>query len=264
MNARSRDEFIPVISPRLHRWFAWYARRYLKRHFNAVRILKETPAPAETEAPAVFFLNHASWWDPLVSIFLAKSFYPNQLSFAPIDAGALKKYAMLRRLGFFPVERNTLTGARQFLRTSRAILAKPHHALWLTPQGRFTDIRSRPVRFEPGLGHLAGRLPDVQFIPVAMEFLWWTERSPEVLVAFGKPVSFSAASPPASFHALMESALAATQDQLAAASQSRQPAAFTTLLSGKAGVGGFYDFWRRLRARFRGLPYTPHHHADPS
>jgi 1-acyl-sn-glycerol-3-phosphate acyltransferase len=253
---------VPVISPRLLRWFRGYVRRYLRRHFNAVRLLQTAPPPARTETPAVFYLNHASWWDPLVSLHLAATFFAGQSAFAPMDAKALQKYALLRRLGFFPVERGTLTGARRFLRTAGSILSEPHRALWLTPQGRFTDVRERPVRFEPGLGHLAARLPGVRFIPVAMEFTWWLERSPEVLVALGSPVNMPASASAAERNASLEEALAALQDQLAAASQLRRVESFTTLLSGKAGIGGFYDLWRRFRTRAGGAAFDPRH-ADP-
>jgi 1-acyl-sn-glycerol-3-phosphate acyltransferase len=249
MNKPATEEAIPDISPPLRGWFSWYVRRYLRKHFNAVRLLKDAPPPAESSAPAVFYLNHPAWWDPLVALHLARTFFPTQQSFAPMDAAALQKYGLLKRLGFFPVERGSIAGARRFLRNASVILSRPHHALWLTPQGRFTDIRERPVRFEPGLGHLAARLPGVKFIPLALEFVWWHERSPEVLAAFGPAVALPDGQPAGELHTQLEDALASCQDQLAAASLLREPAQFRTLLNGRAGVGGIYDLWRRLRAR---------------
>ncbi len=263
MNSTGAEASVPAISPRLRRWFAWYVRRYLRRHFNAVRLLKDAAPPADSPAPAVFYLNHPAWWDPLVALQLAATFFPQQQSFAPMDAAALEKYGLLKRLGFFPVERGSVRGARRFLRTAGAILSRPHHALWLTPQGRFTDVRERPVRFEPGLGHLAARLPEVRFIPLALEFVWWHERSAEVLAAFGPPVALPHGQTAGTLQSHLENALAGCQDQLAAASQSRQPERFRTVLTGRAGVGGFYDFWRRLRARVRGEEFVPRHADDP-
>ena len=242
---------IPEISPGMHRWFAWYSRRYIARHFNALRLLKSAPPPAADDTPAVYFFNHPSWWDPLVAISLAERFYPNQRAYGPIDAAAVEKYPFMKRLGFFPVERGTGRGARQFLRTASAILEHPGHALWITPQGHFTDARQRTDRFEVGLGHLATRCPMVRFIPLAIEYTWWFERSPEILIAFGPPVSG-----PDADH---ERALADLQDRLAAASQARDPADFETLVSGRAGVGGFYDLWRRLKSRLRGESFQARH-----
>lgn len=261
MNRPGAEETVPVISPRLRGWFSWYVRRYLRKHFNAVRLLKDALPPDETAAPAVFYLNHPAWWDPLVALHLARTFFPRQQSFAPMDAGALQKYGMLKRLGFFPVERGSLGGARRFLRTAGVILSRPDHAVWLTPQGRFTDIRERPVRFEPGIGLLAARLENVRFIPLALEFVWWHERTPEALAAFGPPVTWPRGQPAGIIQSHLEKALAVSQDQLAEASLLRQLSRFQTLLSGRAGVGGIYDFWRRLRARACGRE-SKTRHAD--
>lgn len=263
MNKPGAEEAVPVISPRLRGWFARYVSRYLRKHFNAVRLLEDALPPPETKTPAVFYLNHPAWWDPLVAFHLARTFFPGQQSFAPMDAGALKNYGILKRLGFFPVERGAVGGARRFFRTASIILSRPDHALWLTPQGRFTDIRERPVRFEPGIGHLAARLHDVKFIPLALEFVWWHERSPEVLAAFGPTVALPQGQPAGILQSHLENALAVCQDQLAAASLLRQPSRFRTLLSGRAGVGGIYDLWRRMRARARGQKFAARHSDLP-
>jgi len=214
---------LPTLSAGLHRGFRWYARRCLARQFNALRVLKTAPPPVASAAPMAFFLNHAAWWDPLVALFLAGKFPPQHRPFAPIDAEALQRYPSLERLGFFPVERSTGHGARQFLKGSMAVLASPNNSLWLTPQGHFTDIRDRPLRFEAGLSHLAARLPRIPFIPVAIEYAYWFERGAEVLVAFGKPVDFPPDLPAAKCNTICESHLTAAQDELAAASCRRQP-----------------------------------------
>jgi 1-acyl-sn-glycerol-3-phosphate acyltransferase len=251
-----KNESVPGISPQLRRWFGVYVRRYLGRHFNAVRLLKSAPLPPQAGGSQVFFLNHPSWWDPLVALFLGDLLKLGQRAYGPIDEAALKRYPFFRKLGFFPVERGTLRGARQFLSQAGAILRQPGNSLWITPQGRFTDVRERPVRFEAGMGHLAAKFPEVALIPVAVEFVWWFERSPEILIAFGAPVFGP--------DARCEEALAAVQDQLAEASQGRDEAAFETLLAGRAGVGGIYDLWRRFRALLRGESFVPNHQPPSS
>jgi hypothetical protein len=42
-------------------------------------------------------------------------------------------------------------------------------------------------------------------------------------------------------------------------SQRRDPAAFQTLLSGSAGQGGIYDWWRALKAKVRGEAFNREH-----
>ena len=51
--------------------------------------------------------------------------------------------------------------------------------------------------------------------------------------------------------------LEAAQDALAAEAIARDPSRFELLVGGKAGVGGVYDLWRRLRALVRGERFEP-------
>jgi 1-acyl-sn-glycerol-3-phosphate acyltransferase len=215
--------------------------------------------PKASDQPLVLFVNHASWWDPLICLLLNQQYFLGREARAPIDAKALKQYRFFARLGFFGVEQGTRRGAVTFLQTAEALLAQPNTTLWLTPQGRFADVRERPVRFAAGLGHLASRVPHACFVPVAIEYPFWEESRPETLIRFGEPVVLpqEVRADDASFR--LESALAEVQDALASESLRRQPEGFTSLLEGGAGVGGIYDLWRRLRAWASGRKFRAEH-----
>ena len=73
-----------------------------------------------------------------------------------------------------------------FLRTTRAILESRRNLVWLTPQGRFMDVRERPIRLQRGLGALAAQREEVEFLPLAIEYSFWTEPRPEILISFGE------------------------------------------------------------------------------
>jgi len=255
--------YLPRISPLLLKWFTWYSRGYLRRHFHSLRVsLAGTPS-ASCELPLVLYSNHASWWDPLVCLVLKAELFPERAAFAPIDAAMLERYRLFRKLGFFGVERRSRRGAVQFLRTASAILESPNHLLALTPQSRFADVRERPLRFESGIGHLAVRVDRVFFVPVAMEYVYWEERLPEILVRFGRPVDvrrgYKRAFDAKSLTILFEQALAETQDALADEARRRNPADFRTVVKGGAGQGGVYDWWRSLTARLRGETFAKEH-----
>jgi 1-acyl-sn-glycerol-3-phosphate acyltransferase len=256
----SQEDATPAITPWLHRWFGGYSRRYLRKNFNSLRILNAPSVPVLSGEPAVFYFNHASWWDPLVALYLNAKFYPKYSAFGPIDASALRQYPFLRRLGFFPLERDTLAGARQFIRDVRAIFRGRDHCIWLAPQGRFCDVRERPVMFEKGLGHLAHFESAPLLIPVAIEYTWWFERAPEILVAIGKPLLAGKGESAEQVTRRCETGLTALQDELAAASLRRDPDQFTTLLEGRKGIGGVYDVWRRWKASLQGKSFSPSHH----
>lgn len=258
------DRQVPAISPSLQKGFGWYGRHFIARHFHGLRLLKSALPPADNGQPMVFFCNHPSWWDPMVALHLAQTFYPRQAAYGPIAAEALRKYPFLAKVGFFPVQRESVQGARRFLEQVAIILGRSNHALWLTPQGRFTDVRQRPLQFAAGLGHLALKHKEVMFVPVAIEYAWWHERAAEILVAFGSSVDFSNARGSAEHGHLCEAALELLQDRLAVASVQRDAAAFELLIAGSTGVGGVYDLWRRVCAWLRGSRFDPRHMTAPN
>jgi 1-acyl-sn-glycerol-3-phosphate acyltransferase len=255
---------LPRISAGVMRVFTAYTRRSARKNFHSLRILRcGLPSP-DPSRPLVIYLNHASWWDPLVSLLLAREFFPQRASFAPIDAAMLERYGIFKHLGFFGVEPGTTRGARTFLRTAHTILASSRRALWLTPQGRFSDPRERPLRLQEGLGAIAAREPHATFLPLAIEYPFWTEPRPEILVSFGAPVTPVAEVPrkPAEWMRLFSEALARTQDELAARSLRRELDDWVVLGRGKSGVNFLYDAWLRLRARARRQPFQPEHPTE--
>jgi 1-acyl-sn-glycerol-3-phosphate acyltransferase len=258
-----RSTTLPSISPLLLRWFTWYSRRYMRRHFHSLRVSRAGLPPDTAGRPLVIYTNHASWWDPLVGLVIKDTFFSGRALFTPIDAAMLARYRMFAKLGFFGVEQHSRRGAVQFLRTSEAVLQSPNHLLAVTPQSRFADARERPVRFQAGLGHLATRVERALFLPMVTEYVFWEERLPEILVRFGEPVEIrreqAAAFTAEYWTDLFEQKLEATQDALSVEAQGRNPSEFQTLLLGGAGQGGIYDLWRAFKAGLRGQHFTREH-----
>ena len=251
-----------------HRWhwlirgFRRYCTRYVRKHMHAVRLSKSSASLPETDKPILVVLNHSSWWDPLIGIVLSNRFAERD-HFAAIDAVAVNRYAFFKRLGFIGVDPRSLRGAAEFLRIGHSILSEPNRAFWVTAQGRFTDVRERPLNLRSGVGHLAARLERGFVLPLAIEYSFWNERSPEALARFGEPIPI--AEHPGldgkQWTQLIEDALTETLDGLNAEAMSRDPAKFAALLEGRAGVGGVYDWWRRLKAWMRGERFDASHDA---
>ncbi len=254
---------LPRISPLLLWWFTRYSRRYLRRHFHSLRVSRAGRPASKACRPLVIYSNHASWWDPLVCLVLKEALFPKHTAFSPMDATMLARYGFFKRLGFFGVEPRSPRGAAQFLLTAEAVLHAPNHLLALTPQACFVDARQRPVRFAGGIGYLAERAPDALFVPVALEYVFWEERLPEILVRFGEPTDprghNEVAADARYWTRLFEQQLAATQDALAAEAQRRCADDFECLLRGGGGPGGVYDQWRALKARCRGETFHREH-----
>jgi 1-acyl-sn-glycerol-3-phosphate acyltransferase len=232
---------LPTISRFTLQLFRRVVRGYFRRHFRAVSV-QGAERLAGVSGPVIVYANHSSWWDPMVSVLLAEKLLPGREHYAPMDAEALKKYPILRRIGIFPVEMSSARGAAQFLRTSQAILAGGG-VLWITPQGRFADVREALV-FKPGLGALAVRVAGVTLVPLAIEYTFWDERLPETLLRVGEPVRVVEGEEATE---QLEAALAAVMGELKAAAMARDPGAFPSLLRGGRGTGGLYGVGRRLR-----------------
>ena len=157
-----------------------------------------------------------------------------------MDETALERYGFFSKLGLFPVELNTPRGAMQFLRSATEILSTPNSVLWLTPQGHFADPRPRPLEFKDGLASLLSRLPKAAVVPLAIEYVYWDERLPEILVNPGIPIrnDGGARSSASEWSAVLTSGLAAAQDELAALAITRNPQKFEPILEGGPRVSG--------------------------
>ncbi|MEL6366055.1 MAG: lysophospholipid acyltransferase family protein [Pseudomonadota bacterium] len=240
----------------LTRLFCWYLKGFLAKRLHAMRRLGPPPqAPAG--APAVVYTNHPGWWDPIIMLRLSRDYFSDRRNFGAIDADALDAYAIFRRVGLFGVDPDPLKGAAQFLRVSACIFEDPATSLWVTPQGRFSDVRERPLGFRPGLGRLASRHPQAVFLPLAIEYAFWEEAKPEAFVRFGAPVRGADLGDDA--NAALEARLAETLDGLSAAVAARDPAPFATLLDGGSGVAWYYEAWRRAKAALKGERYSAAH-----
>lgn len=256
---------LPKRWPWLIRGFRKHVRRYLRKHFHAVRLSKGSRPVPNDGLPVLVVLNHPSWWDPMLVTALADQF-PGYTHFAAIDGAMLSKYRVFSRLGAFGIDMNSLSGARTFLRTGTAILSLDRHAVWVTAQGEFADVRKRPLALKSGTGHLAARLDRGWVVPVAIEYAFWNERTPEALARFGTPLRIDPASPCDGKHwtKLIETELTTALDALNAEAMTRNPDLFTTLIGGKTGVGGAFDFFRRIGAWLRGKKFDPSHGGERS
>ena len=64
---RSRPaDRLPGARHSFSRVFRSYARRYIRRHFHALRLSADGLPPEVSNGPLIVVANHPSWWDPLI------------------------------------------------------------------------------------------------------------------------------------------------------------------------------------------------------
>ncbi|MEM8733895.1 MAG: lysophospholipid acyltransferase family protein [Planctomycetota bacterium] len=271
--------------------FRLFNQRYLKKHFHTLSLFRESFQPAELggDSSVVIYANHASWWDPLLAMYLADSQFGDFRMYAPIDSEAFEKYRMFGKMGFYPVDQASLEGAGNFLRISRRILQEPGNTIWVTPEGRFCDARDHSAELMPGVGHLAHKIASqakrserstatihsdaenrdnstdhrVGFLPLAVEYAFWEERTPEILVNFGSPIWTNSSElqgfDKSQWNEKLTDSLRQTQTNLAAASIARDSSLFHPLLKSQSGTFFVYDWWRAATNRLRGKTFDSEH-----
>ncbi len=253
---------LPVTSPAVLTLFSKYALYRLWRNFQGFHLLHRERVAGLDGLPLFIYLNHPSWWDPLVGIFLSQYLFAHRRQYGPIASEGLNKYKFFEKLGFFGVDGGTRAGAARFLRIGRAVMKLPDGVLWVTAQGHFSDPRVRPLVLQPGIAYLTHRVSDIVVLPIALEYAYWDQRKPEAFAAFGQPmfVRNGADHPAAEWLGAFTDALADTQDDLADHVKRRSRTPFHSVFHREStgpNTGGIYDAWRAFVSRWEAKPSGP-------
>ncbi|GAA5504774.1 lysophospholipid acyltransferase family protein [Novipirellula caenicola] len=259
----SDDAMRPDVSGWLSRGFHRFLTPYLRRNFHSIAMMRDSLAHAAVPEgePLILCANHPSWWDPLTAQFLNQHLFPTRQFFAPIDAAALEQYRVFAKLGFYGVKLHSSEGAAAFLKQSRAILHSGDAALWLTPEGRFADVRDHSAVLMPGMAHLCARMQSGYVLPIAIEYVFWEERLPECLFRVGEPFRI-ADHPQASkmdWQTRLTERMRENQSVLSERVIARDSQAFENILSGARGAGFVYDSMRRIKALVTGRRFKASH-----
>ena len=211
------------------------------------------------DTPVVFYSNHPSWWDAVVYFHLGRTLFRDRIGYGPVKQVQLARYPVLDRLGLFGIDLNSFKGSARFLSIASALFSRPRTMLWISAEGKFTDPRQRPIVLRPGISHLSGVAKSLVFVPLAIEYVFWNQKTPELLLRFGIPVVSRSGQERRDLQAKLEGALTATLDSLQQESALRDPSLFVSLLEGQSRISVIYDCVRRMRAIVRRDPFDARH-----
>ncbi len=256
---------VPNVAAWFQGGFHLFLRSFLKRHFHAIAIDKETRPDGRLdqhpELPLIVYANHPSWWDPLIAHYLNSVLFPNRQFYAPIDAQALEQYRVFGKLGFYGIQLDSNSGAACFLKQSLAILHHGGTAVWITPEGRFADVRDHSAPLMPGLAHLCTKLKQGWVLPLALEYPFWEERLPECLVKTAEPINVAEHQDfkKPEWAELLSARLRQAQSDLFQKAMQRSAEPFDNLLRGSRGGGIVYDSLRRVKSLATGRRFRAAH-----
>lgn len=263
----SEPRYIPAReSPAFARWFeGWCRRNMIRKKFSAMRIERAGAdllrSVADHKGPLILASNHVGWWDPLMMLTTQRLFFPERSLRAPMDAAQLERFGLFRRLGVFGIDPDDAASlARMGEEMERYFRESARPTFWITPQGRFADVRAAIV-VRPGVSKLAAGTPGARVLALSMEYCFWTDPKPEILIA-AREVRAADPSRTTAWQRAIAEAMTAGAAHLAELAIAREPDRFETLVSKQGAQGGaLYNAWLKVRGRGGGLEA---HRAGPT
>ncbi len=166
-------------SPIVRRWFGWYCRHALAKHFHRVHLYGDVRF--DPGRPTLYVVGHVGFWDALVVNHLIRTRRP-QPAFVMSDLVQVRKHPFFRRVGAFSVDRTSPRDGLRAVRYAAERLSDGPNAVVLFPQGGARPPDERPVRFEGGVQRILALAPAAAVVVVALRYEFWLDQRPELLV----------------------------------------------------------------------------------
>lgn len=181
-------KFIPANESRFYiRFFALYTKWAMRFRFKQVWI-KQNYHPSNT-SKTVYYLNHNSWWDGLIPLYLNEYFFHQQAR-AMMEDKQMHQFSFFRKIGAFSVNLADARSSIQSLRYALKSLERPNASLFIYPEGKITPVSAAAPDFQPGLSWLYSHISDVDFVPIHNYMHSFRGSKHELYLNIGKPAAF--------------------------------------------------------------------------
>lgn len=179
-----------MITARKAAWFETifdlYNRSLLWRRFKRLNIKGlELLSDRDKNIPIVLYVNHSSWFDPLIAYRLSR--LAKLDAYAMMEENNLRKLTFFRKIGAFSVVReNPREAVKSINYIVDEIKEKPNRAVWIFPQGAIEPNDVRPLELFHGLARIVEKTGRCYAAPVAMRFEFLQDFKPEAFVSIGE------------------------------------------------------------------------------
>ena len=194
---RNKEEkFKPAKTSRV--WIAvanFFFFNMLQNRFYAFRYTGvENYKNRDDKYPTILFAPHANWWDGIVLYNIVLRICKKEIR---LMVEELNRFPLLRRGGAYSVNKKSAQSAMKALKYSVDLLSDLKNILCIFPQGIIRPPHFRPFEFQTGLAYIAQnaakKYGKVNLIPVAIDFCFFRDNRPEVVVDFGECIEVTAA-----------------------------------------------------------------------
>ncbi len=189
---RNKEEkFKPAKTSRFWLWVAsMFFFNMLQNRFFAFRYRgEETYFEAEKDVPTILFAPHCNWWDGIVLYNTTHRIFHKEIR---LMVEELNRFPLLRRGGAYSVNKKSPQSAMKALKYSVDVVGDLRNMLCIFPQGIIRPPHFRPIEFQTGLAYIAEnalkKYGKVNLIPMAVDYAFFRDNRPEVIVEFGKRI----------------------------------------------------------------------------
>ena len=188
---RNKEEkFKPAKTSKFWLWVAsMFFFNMLQNRFFAFRYRgEETYFEAEKDVPTILFAPHCNWWDGIVLYNTTHRIFHKEIR---LMVEELNRFPLLRR-GAYSVNKKSPQSAMKALKYSVDVVGDLRNMLCIFPQGIIRPPHFRPIEFQTGLAYIAEnalkKYGKVNLIPMAVDYAFFRDNRPEVIVEFGKRI----------------------------------------------------------------------------
>ena len=189
---RNKEEkFKPAKTSKFWLWVAsMFFFNMLQNRFYAFRYRgEENYFNGDTNVPTILFAPHCNWWDGIVLYNTTHRIFHKEIR---LMVEELNRFPLLRRGGAYSVNKKSPQSAMKALQYSVDVVGDIRNMLCIFPQGIIRPPHYRPIEFQTGLAYIAEnavkRYGKVNLIPMAVDYAFFRDNRPEVIVEFGERI----------------------------------------------------------------------------
>jgi 1-acyl-sn-glycerol-3-phosphate acyltransferase len=177
-----------LIAARKSAWFnamfARHARSRLRATFGRVRVRGAREArEALAGGPLLVVVNHSTWWDPLVILWLSELVLAGD-GYALMDAKNLRRLPFFAKVGGFGVDLEDPTDGARGIRYAAKLLGAPGRVVFVFPQGSERSPFA-PLELLPGAAQIARVAKRARIVPLALRYVFGASEKPDLWVSLG-------------------------------------------------------------------------------
>lgn len=169
-------------------FFNMLQNRFYAFRYNGVENYEER----DKEYPTILYAPHCNWWDGIVMYNITHRICHREIR---LMVEELNRFPLLRRGGAFSVNKKSAQSAMKALNYSVEVLGNLKNILCIFPQGIIRPPHFRPFVFQTGLTYIAQKAVKkygkVNIIPVSVEYCFFRDNRPEVVVDFGERIELT-------------------------------------------------------------------------